>query len=186
MRWLFVAMLSSALGTLACGDSPTSPSGANFRVMLTDGPFSDAKSVLVTFSEITVHRRGEGNFTPLTLEGGQRMCDLKKLQNAQEVLGVGTLAAGHYTQVRLVVSDATIHFDNAAVGNACAPAIGAPEGNKAPVEIPSGEIRLNREFDVPATGMTTMLLDFDGDRSIVQTGNGRYLMTPVVAVASVH
>jgi hypothetical protein len=30
------------------------------------------------------------------------------------------------------------------------------------------------------------LLDFDGDRSVRVTGNGRYMMTPVIAVVSVQ
>ncbi|MBI4265036.1 MAG: DUF4382 domain-containing protein [Acidobacteria bacterium] len=156
--------------------------------MLTDSPFSDAKSVLVTFSEVTAHRDTEADFTKLPFGAGAtaRTCDLKKLQDAQDVLGVGALPAGHYTQVRLVVSSATIYFDNAAAGDACAPTIAAPEGRSASVEIPSGEVKLNRQFEVPASGTTTMLLDFDGDRSIRETGNGRYMMTPVIAVLSVE
>jgi hypothetical protein len=46
-------------------------------------------------------------------------------------------------------------------------------------------VKLNREFDVPAGGSTAMLLDFDGDRSILQTGTGSYMMRPVIAVVSV-
>lgn len=190
MRWLrlvLLASLMSALGLVACGDSPTDPSGTsgNFRLMLTDGPFTDARAVLVTFSSVSVHRDGEGGFTTLPLDGGERTCDLKKLQGSQDILGVGTLAAGHYTQVRLMVSRAVIYFDNASTGSACAPAIAAPAGRSASVEIPSGEIKLNREFDVRAEGTTTMVLDLDGDRSIHVTGNGRYMMTPVIAVISV-
>ena len=30
-----------------------------------------------------------------------------------------------------------------------------------------------------------MSLDFDGDHSIIQTGNGSYMMKPVIAVVSV-
>jgi hypothetical protein len=33
---------------------------------------------------------------------------------------------------------------------------------------------------------TTMLLDFNGDQSVRQTGNGQYMMTPVIAVVSVQ
>jgi hypothetical protein len=47
-------------------------------------------------------------------------------------------------------------------------------------------VKLNRQFDVPAGGATTILLDFDGDRSIHETGNGRYMMRPVIAVVSVQ
>jgi len=187
MRWICMAFFISLLGSAACGDSPSSPSGTSgtFRVMLTDSPFSDAQAVLVTFTAVTAHRSGEGGFSLLPLDGGQRICDLKKLQGPQDILGVGTLTTGHYTQVRLNVSQAAIYFDNASVGSACAPAIAVPAGRSAAVEIPSGEIRINREFDVGADGVTTMVLDFDGDRSIHVTGNQRYMMTPVIAVASV-
>ena len=102
------------------------------------------------------------------------------------MLGVGTLPAGHYTQIRLVVSSATIYFENAAGGDPCAPTIATPSGRHAALDIPSGEVKLTRPFDVAASGGTTMVLDFDGDRSIHQTGNGRYLMRPVIAVVSVQ
>jgi len=35
-------------------------------------------------------------------------------------------------------------------------------------------------------GTLTMLIDFDGDRSVVETGNGRFRMTPVIGVVSVQ
>jgi len=50
--------------------------------------------------------------------------------------------------------------------------------------VPSGDLKLNREFDL-TTAQTTITLDFDGDRSIKQTGNGKYMMNPVVSVVSV-
>lgn len=193
MRLICAAVIAAfALHATACGDStsPTSPSASSgtLRVMLKDSPFTDAKSVLVTFSEVTAHRDTEANFTKVPFAEGAaaRTCDLKKLQTAQDVLGVGSLSAGHYTQVRLVVSSATIHFDNAGTGAACAATIAAPAGRSAPVDIPSGEVKLNRQWDVAAGGTTTMLLDYDGDRSIHETGNGRYTMSPVIAVVSVQ
>ncbi len=181
-----------ALTVLGCGsdNGATGPSGSGstFTLMLKDSPFTDAKSVLVTFSEVTAHRETEANFTklPFPAAATSRTCDLKKLQTAQDVLGTGTLPPGRYTQVRLVVSSATIYFDNAAAGADCAPTITAPAGRSAALDIPSGEVKLNRQFEVPASGTTTMLIDFDGDRSIRETGNGRYMMTPVIAVVSVQ
>jgi hypothetical protein len=189
--WTLVA----AATMVACGSSmPTAPSGGGAAspttsgvatVMLQDSPFSDAKAVLVTFSEVSVHLSG-GDFVTLPFaSGGSRTCDLKKLVGAQDVLGTGPLAPGHYTQIRLVVSGAVIYFDNASSGTACARMIGAPAGRSAPVDVPSGDVRLNREFDL-TTAQTTITLDFDGDQSIKQTGNGKYMMNPVVAVVSVR
>lgn len=191
---------------LACGDSsstgsPTTPTAdapapalspapaatAMLSVWLKDSPFSDARALLVTFSHVSAHRAGADFMTlPFAAGASGRTCDLKKLTTAQDVLGTGPLPTGHYTQLRLVVASAAIYFDNAASGPACAPSIGAPAGRSAAVEIPSGEIRLNREFELTAPNATNILLDFDGDRSVKQTGNGRFMMTPVIAVVSVQ
>ena len=194
MRLVTACALVVVVAAAGCGSSPTSPSatGGNLRVMLTDSPFSDAKSLLVTFSEVSVHRSDQpDNDTgwttlPFTNSATGRTCDLKKLQSAQDILGTGSLAAGHYTQIRLTVSSATLFFENAAGGNACDGTIAAPGGRSAAIEIPSGVVKLNREFDVSSSGATTILLDFNGDGSVQQAGNGRYMMSPVISVVSVQ
>jgi len=132
---------------------------------------------------------------PFASGGGSRTCDLKKLQGRTDVLGVGPLTAGHYTQVRLVVASAAIYFDNQSSGPACAPAIAPPAGKSASVDVPSGEVKLNHEFTITSSA-STMLLDFDGDRSIKQTGsdngngkgnsNTKYMMSPVIRIVSVQ
>jgi hypothetical protein len=175
----------------ACSGSPAGPSGAagSLNLMIKDSPYSDAKALLVTFSEVTIHRSDttDAGWSKLPFAGGatSRTCDLKQLVNAEDVLGVGTLAEGHYQQIRLQVSSATLYFDNAAPTPACAATIAAPAGKSASVEIPSGQVKLNRGFDVTSTGATTILIDFDGDRSVNETGNGRFRMTPVIGIVSV-
>ena len=208
ITWLMVALLASG----ACGSSSstTAPSSSSTQstsapnptnpvttsaltLMLKDSPFSDAKALLVTFSEVNVHASGGAWVTvPFAAGGSSRTCDLKKLETAQDVLGVGSLPAGHYTQLRLVVSSAALYFQSASSGAACAPSIAPPAGTTASVDVPSGELKLNREFDLPASGGTRILLDFDGDQSVKQTGNAnakggvRYMMMPVIAVVSVQ
>ena len=179
-------LLAMAVG---CGGT-NSPSGTgSLNLMLKDSPYSDAKSLLVTFSDVSVHRddQGEDSWTKLPFAAGAtaRTCDLKKLVAAQDILGVGALPAGHYTQIRLTVTAAALYFDNAASGAACAAAINAPAGANALLTIPSGVVKLNREFTVPAGGSTTILVDFDGDQSVHETGNGRFMMSPVISVVSV-
>jgi hypothetical protein len=186
---LKIVLAAIALVASACGDdSPSSPSrNATLNVRLTDSPFSDAQALLVTFSEVSAHR-SEASWTRLPFANGatSRTCDLKKLQGADDVLGAGALEAGHYTMLRLVVSSATLHFDNPSTGPACAAAMTAPAGRSATVEVPSGEVRLNRQFDLTTSGATTILLDFDGDRSVRETGNGRFMLSPVISIVSVQ
>jgi len=189
-----VGIVAACTFASGCGSSSSSvgPSGASgtLTMMMTDSPFSDAKSLLITFSEVDAHiaTAADGTWTKVPFAGSatSRTCDLKKLTTAQDVLGTGPLATGHYTQVRLVVSSAVIYFDNAATGTACAATIAVPAGTSANVTIPSGEVKLNREFDVSSATTTTMLLDFNGDQSVRQTGNGQYSMTPVITVVSVQ
>ena len=187
-RVLLVALVSATW--IGCsGSSPAGPSsaGSTLNVMLKDSPFSDAKALLVTFTEVSAHVSGAGGFNVLPFAGGgtTRTCDLKKLETAQDILGTGTLAAGHYTQVRLVVTSAVLYFDNPSSGAACAPSIAVPAGRSATVNVNSGDVKLNREFDVTASGATTILVDFKGDQSIKLEGNGTYSMSPVISVVSV-
>jgi len=188
MRPTTIFVFAVMLGTLACDSAPSRPSGqqATFNLRLTDSPFSDARAVLVTFSEVTAHR-SDSDWTTVPFAGAatSRTCDLKKLETSEDVLGTGPLPAGNYTQVRLVVRSAQIFFDNPSSGAACAATIAAPAGTMADVRMPSGEVKLNRPFEISAEDTTTMLLDFDGDRSIHQTGNGTYMMSPVIGIVRV-
>ena len=193
MRQLCRALLVVfvAIAWVGCsGSSPSSPSsaGSTLNVMIKDSPFSDAKALLVTFSEVSAHVSGAGGFTVLPFSGGgtSRTCDLKKLATAQDILGTGSLAAGHYTQVRLVVTSAVLYFDNPSSGAACAASIAAPAGRTANINLNSGDVKLNREFDVMSSGATTILVDFKGDESIRLEGNGTYSMSPVITVVSVQ
>jgi hypothetical protein len=174
--------------------TPAAPAGSPatagaLSVKITDSPFSEAKALLITFSEVSAHTSG-GDWVTLPFAGGaiSRTCDLKQLVGAQDVLGTGPLAAGHYTQLRLTVSSAAIYFKTAAPLGACASSITIPAETEVgtPVDVPSGTVKLVREFDVTGSGTTTILLDFDGDKSVNQTGNGAYKMQPVIKVVSVQ
>ena len=189
----FVVTVTLALVSFGCGGgSPSGPSGTSgtLSLRITDSPFTDAKAVLVTFSEVTAHRT-EASWSKVPFADAaatSRTCDLKRLEgSAQDLLGSGPLTAGQYTMVRLVVQRATIYFDNPSTSaTPCATTITAPEGRSASVTIPSGEVKLNRGFTLAADGTTTILLDFDGDRSIHETGNGRFTMSPVIGIVSVQ
>jgi hypothetical protein len=86
------------------------------------------------------------------------------------MLGVGDVPAGHYTQVRLHLTDGS----NVVVD-------GAPHPLKVPSGMQSG-YKLVGEFDVPAGGQVELTLDFDAARSVVLTGNGRYMLKPTCRV----
>jgi len=197
-------------GTVDSGTNPSSVSGSEtggsgsgggatggtgtLTIHLTDSPFSDAKALLVSFSEVSVHRADPGEWRTIETT---RTCDLKKLNGATDILGLAAgLPAGKYTQIRLQVSSADLYFDQPSSGPPCAASITKPGGSSAPVTIPSGEVKLNNEFTLTTAG-TTITLDFDGDQSVHQTGggngrgngngaSGKYMMSPVIRVVSVQ
>ena len=194
-------------GTGSPGSSGTGSTGSSgigtLIVTIKDSPFSEASALLVTFSEVSVHlgtgtSDGDGEWMKLSFDEGAttRTCDLKRLETATDILGVGPLAAGHYTQIRLTVSSATIYKidKTAATDPPCATILKAtpplttpatPSEKGISVDVPSGTLKLNREFKIPPNSATTILLDFDADKSVHQTGNGKYKMTPVIGVVSV-
>jgi len=163
--------------------------------MITDAPFEDASAVHVTFSEVKAHRAdGEGGWMTVPFAGTPaattRTCNLKKLDGPQDILGVASFEPGTYTQLRLVVSSATIYFGGSPTGEAaCLTALAAPTGtgvSSQPMEIPSGEVKLNHPFELMSNSTTTIELDFDGPKSINQTGNGSYKMSPVIGIKTVN
>lgn len=222
--WMAIAVLVVASGTFGCADS-TSPAGPSdgpaasggssgsggggttsgsgrLTVGITDTPFADAKAVLITFDNISVHRSGAGwEDVEFANAETERTCDLKKLEGPTDVLGSEMLPAGHYTQIRLNVKKATIHFDNESTSTtACAPSITVLGTQFTEVQVSSGEVKLNREFTLDPGAVVNMLLDFDGDKSIRQQGgggrgnggggtsapeDGSYSLQPVVSIISV-
>ena len=196
---VLAAAVATALATFACSgdsDSPSSPSSPSaptgsqgtLNLRITDSPFGKAKAVLVTFSDVSMHRNGDWKKVSFADGSTTRTCDLKKLENsAQDLLGTGPLDAGEYTMIRLVVQSARVYLDNAAVSSTpCAASIPAPAGAVSNATIPSGEVKLNGSFGLAAGGATTILVDFDGESSFTQNGNGSYMMNPVVRIISVQ
>ena len=178
-------------GSPSAPAAPGVPAGSGtLAVRITDSPFKAASAVLVTFSEVSAHT-SDGAWMPLSFVGGATAltCDLKNLEGVDDILGTGALTAGHYTQLRLTVSSATIYFTpEKKTEVACAATIAVPPGTEAgmPVDVPSGIVKLVHQFTITGSATTTILLDFDGDKSIHQTGNGAYKMQPVIKVVSVQ
>jgi len=181
MRYPSTFVLIAALTAFSCGGSPSGPSGsAALNLRITDSPYSAAKAVLVTLSGARIHS-DEAGWVDVDMVSNPITCDLKKLEGPDALLGTNpALPEGHFSQIRLVVESATI-YDEASGGTACAP---DPAGTSSPLEIPSGEVKINHAFELVDGTTTTIVLDFSGDESIKihGTGNGRYIMTPVIRV----
>lgn len=154
-----------------CAKKSTSPEeNGVLRLYLTDsvGPI---EQVNLTISRVSVHTATGGDTTGWkVVNDSLATYDLMQLTNGVTAfLGESGLAPGHYTQIRLLLTDS------------CQVVI---DGESYPLHIPSGlqsGVKLNHQFEIRAGELYELLLDFDAQRSIVFTGND-YLLKPVIRV----
>ena len=179
MASLFAVLLAGCGG--GGGDSAATGSGT-LGVSLTDAPACGFDAVNVTVTKVRVHQSSsasdtDAGWTDITLNPARKI-DLLSLNNGVLFnLGETTLAAGHYTQLRLVLDP------NAGAGlvNSVVPTGGFETALVTPSAVQSG-IKLVNEFDVATGQRVDLLLDFDACKSIVQRGNGTYALKPVIKV----
>jgi hypothetical protein len=188
MYWIGTAALAAGLAACGGGGSGTaSASGdGSLRVALTDAPSCGFDHVWVTIERVRVNQSSsasdsDAGWTDLALAAPRRV-DLLSLTNGiLEELGTLPLAAGQYSQVRLVLSA------NGANGAASdANAVQPTGGAITPVTTPSAQqsgLKLQAHFEVAAGQLSDLVLDFDACKSIVKAGNsGQFILKPVVSV----
>ncbi len=109
--------------------------------------------------------QGGSEWMTISLSDNATTFDLLQIQGVEQYLGESEVAAGKYTQVRLVVTQVQV-------------ALGGGELQDA--EIPSRELKLVHPFKVTAGETTVMVLDFEADKMVTVTGAGKIIVKPVV------
>jgi hypothetical protein len=124
----------------------------------------------ITISQVQVHMStGGGNNTTAgwyTVVNESQTFDLIALLNVTELFGSANLSVGMYTQIRLTVESCVITVD----------------GTEYDCTVPSGAIKLIKPFVLRANQTTTLIMDFDAQKSISETGNHAYKFKPVIKV----
>jgi hypothetical protein len=189
--WFMGLLLAGFIA--GCGsDGGGSTQPGTLGVSMTDAPACGFDEVNVTVDRVRVHQSSSVNenaagWTEITLNP-PRTINLLNLNDptqpnfALENLGETPLAAGHYTQLRLVLVD---NNGNPPSANWIVLAGQDPINNRIPLETPSAirsGIKLIHQFTVGSGQRVDLLLDFDACHSIVQTGNGTYKLKPVIKV----
>jgi hypothetical protein len=156
---------------------------AVLRVRLTDKPAEQYQAVNVTISTIRVHQSGDasgqaGQWVDLPVTATMPV-DLLTLRNGVlQQLCETELAAGHYEQVRMVLTP------NSGSGTSYNQSVVTADGVTHPLELPSGEVKIVHAFTAATSGTTDLTLDFDASKSIVQRGNGTYALKPTIKASS--
>ena len=166
------------------GDSSSQSGNGTLKVSLTDAPSGSYDAVNVTVSKVRVHQsasatESDAGWTDITLSPAKKINLLNLTNGALEELGETPLAAGHYTQLRLVLVPNTVApLANSVVlsGTTTEIALDTPSG------VQSG-IKLINQFDVAAGQRVDLVLDFDASKSVVKAGaSGKYILKPVIKV----
>lgn len=167
------------------GDGASSGGSGTLGVSLTDAPACGFDAVNVTVRQVRVHQSAAaagsaGGWSEISLQPARKINLLDLTNGVLEYLGETALPAGHYTQLRLMLSanDASNPVRNSVVRSA---GPGAQIALTTPSAVQSG-VKLVHGFDVPAGERVDLVLDFDACKSIVARGNGDYLLKPVVKV----
>lgn len=203
VRVLGAVALGLVLG--ACGDNggPTSSGTGKVSIALTDAP-GDVMAAVVTISDVYLQRGTDSTATGdrvYLAQGLNQTYNLLSLQNTLATLvPPHDVPAGHYSQLRFVITGAYIEVANASGGGttiyATSPTYSGLGGKTAtgtlvaPSFATSGlKVLLpNGGLDVQDGVTTSLLADFDVAQSFGhEAGNsGRWVLHPVVKATSVN
>lgn len=182
-----LAALAACGGGGSGSSSGETQTAGTLGVSLTDAPACGFDKVFVTVTKVRVHKSAsagadDNGWTEIAVDPARSRIDLLSLSNGVlQPLGQTPLAAGHYSQLRLVL--------NKNSGNGLANAV-LPTGQSnevaliTPSAVESGLKleNMNEGFDIEAGQRADLVLDFDACKSIVSRGNGDYALKPVVKV----
>jgi len=182
---VFVGSFLAACGGGGSGGGSGATQGT-LSTSLTDASTDAYQAVYVTVARVEVHSDGGGGWQ--TVASPDKTYNLLKLVNGvRETLGFTTLNAGHYTQMRLVLSptpDSGINifspphpYANYVIDqNDAVHELTVPSGMTTGLKLVNG-------FDINADQTTELILDFDAMHSVVIAGSsGKYQLKPTVKV----
>jgi len=161
----------SVLIFFACSKNETSPenSKAHLEVYLTDDPV-DYDSVIIDVIDVKINYSTDTatGWKSLSQVNARRYDVLRLVNDKDTILGKTDLDSGRIEQIRLVLGP-----NNYVIIN----------GQTYKLETPSAQqsgLKINLHQSVSAGLLYKLLLDFDAARSIVTTGNGKYILKPVI------
>ncbi|MES2809371.1 MAG: DUF4382 domain-containing protein [Bacteroidota bacterium] len=165
--FLFSAALSFMLFSCSKDKSNNDGATSHITVKMTDAPGAFDAVILNVKSVVVVTDKGQ--YT-LPVNGGP--IDILRFRSGRDtVLADQDIPAGDIQQVRLVLNET----GNRVIVGGVSQDLTTPSGQTSGVKLKVGETLL------PGVAYT-MRLDFDAAQSIVLTGNGKYILKPVIRV----
>jgi len=162
MRYAFV---SFAALVLAMGCSKQQEN-TRLEIRLTDNPYN-ATEVNVDLQQVRVNMRGDSTGW-INLDTKAGVYNLLGLQNGVDTLvATASVPEGTVQEIRLVLGS----NNSIKIGTQVFP-LTIPSGSESGLKI-----KVNKKLNA---GYSSLVVDFDAGLSIVQTGNGAFLLKPVL------
>lgn len=165
---LAVAVIAMVIS--GCGVNSSDSSEGTLNIRLTDAP-ATYQAVYVDIQQVDINRGSEEQPQWQTINTQPMRLDLLKLNNgADTLLATIDLETGTYNQLRLILGD-----NNEVI----------VDGESNSLTVPSGSesgFKVNINATVNEDSPVTKVIDFDVARSVAVTGNGQYLLNPVLKV----
>ena len=195
-------LIFSAFILFACGgggggtSSPVSSGGiGTLSMSLTDATSNDYDAIYITIEDVQVHAKkksnGNNSWFSVSTPNLPKTFNLYDLTNGvREEIGIADLAAGSYTQMRLMIGTTPDNGINIlSEAHPYANYVIDSDGNYQELKIPSGVqsgYKIVHGFSISANQTTELILDFLADKSVVVGGNGNWHLKPTIKVDRVE
>lgn len=160
-----IGMLGLGIGLTACNKNESGSNMTKMNIKLTDSPAA-YDAIYLSVKEIQVLTSGGSS----TISVGATPFNILNFRMGKDTLIASKdIPSGMIQEIRLVLNDT----GNRVVVN----------GNSTVLTTPSGQssgVKLKVQEELQEGVAYTLLLDFDAAKSIVQAGNGKYLLKPVI------
>jgi hypothetical protein len=160
---IFYGLTLVTMVIVSCSNSKTNQTQLN--VKMTDA-IGDYDAIVLNIKEINVLTSNGNTVLPV----GNKAFDILKFRNGRDTLIASeTVPSGRLQEVRLVLENTGNYLIKGGV--------------RYDLTTPSGQssgIKLKVQEELLDGVAYTLLLDFDAAKSIVSTGNGKYILKPVI------
>ncbi|MHB8178588.1 MAG: DUF4382 domain-containing protein [Vulcanimicrobiaceae bacterium] len=187
----------SLLAFAACGGGGTTPSNTSgggistMSVSIMDAPFQSStgtvSAVNIDIAKVELVGNG-GNQTLVTFSPSEQI-NLLNYQTSPFALGTATFPAGQYQQMRFVLDDSSPNNNSVVINGTTYPlsipsATGMGFGGNTSTDNGDGPgtagVKVNIGLRAQAGVSYGFLIDFNAAESLVATGNGGWIMKPVL------
>lgn len=174
-------LLMTLISGCGGGDGATTASTGVLSLSMTDAPPKLGDDITeVNIAVIGIEYNHDGNWTNAD-DFEPQTFNLLDLQNGKSLhLGDIILPAGHYTEIRFKLAAPEKEADVKSNPNCN---ITFEDGTSVPLFVPSGGqsgYKGKGAFNITANAKIAVTADFDVQKSIVVTGNRKYLLKPVI------